>query len=58
MARNKSTELSVGRFFTVDTQRNYVDQPNIDLETLGRELGVLNPWEVVTSYAEPGRAQA
>jgi hypothetical protein len=38
---------SLGRFYLVDLARNAVDTTNIDLEALGRELGVLRPNESV-----------
>jgi len=42
----RSPEL--GRFFVVDVNRSIVVDKKVDLEELGRELGVLNAWEDVS----------
>lgn len=42
---NQETDL--GRFFVVDTFHNRVARTNVDIEEQGRELGVLQPWEVL-----------
>jgi hypothetical protein len=36
-----------GDFYVLDFNRNAVMQKNVDPEQLGRELGVLKPWEEV-----------
>ena len=44
-ARSQNVELSVGRYFTVNVAHNYIDRQHLDLEVLGRNLGVIQPWE-------------
>ena len=44
-ARGQAVVSSVGRFYVIDINRNWIVWQNIDLEALGRELGVLQPWE-------------
>jgi len=39
----------LGAFFVVDTNRNIVANTHVDLEKLGRELGVLRSWEEVAA---------
>jgi hypothetical protein len=46
-ARSLRVEQSVGRYFVVDLARNSIVQQRVELETLGRELGVLDKWEKV-----------
>jgi len=46
-ARSQNVELSVGRYFTVNVAHNYIDRQHLDLEVLGRNLGVIQPWEQV-----------
>ena len=43
--RGAAVEVDVGRYFVVDLKRNVVAYSDVDLEQLGRELGVLQPWE-------------
>jgi hypothetical protein len=38
-------EANVGRFYVVDVWRNTVVDTHVDLESYGRELGVLAEWE-------------
>ena len=40
-ARSFQLETSVGHYFIIDLRRNSVKRQEIDLEQLGRELGVL-----------------
>jgi len=40
-----NAEVSVGRFCILDIQKNAICYTHIDLEELGRELGVLAPYE-------------
>jgi hypothetical protein len=47
MARSESTEISAGRYYIVDTRNQCVAVRNVNLESLGRELGVVHPWETV-----------
>lgn len=44
-ARSTSVEQSVGQYFIVDLNRNAITTQYVDLEKLGRELGVIQPWE-------------
>ena len=37
----------MGRFYRIDLGRGVVADSDVDLEKLGRELGVLQPWEEV-----------
>jgi len=46
-ARSQRTEQSVGKFFVVDLARNLIVEQDVDPETLGRKLGVLDKWEMV-----------
>jgi hypothetical protein len=44
-ARSIRDELNVGQWFIVDLERNFVTAQHVEPEALGRELGVLQPWE-------------
>ena len=44
-SRSEQMEQDLGRYYVVDTYRNAVTNTCIDLETPGRELEVLRPWE-------------
>ena len=46
-ARSLQLEASMGHYFIVDLRRNSIQPQQIDLEELGRELGVLEDTEVV-----------
>jgi len=35
----------LGRFYLVEVNRNAIWRSNVDLEKMGREEGVLKPWE-------------
>ena len=35
----------IGNYYTVDTKKNSVARTDVDLEEIGRELGVLKPYE-------------
>ncbi len=35
----------LGEFFRINLLRNFLVEGNVDLEALGRELGVLREWE-------------
>ena len=37
--------LNLGDYYLIDTRRNWVSRTHVDLEKLGRELEVLQPWE-------------
>jgi hypothetical protein len=38
-------EPSLGRHYVIDLNRNFVVRKQFDLEELGRQLNVLQPWE-------------
>ena len=44
-ARTARAESSIGHYFIVDVRRNVIVTHHLDLEELGRQLGVLQPWE-------------
>jgi hypothetical protein len=48
-ARSPRTEQSVGRFFVVDEDRNWIVEQRVDPEALARRLEVLAQWEEVDS---------
>jgi hypothetical protein len=45
-ARSFQMEISIGHYFIVDLRRNSIKRQQIDLDELGRELGVLSDSEV------------
>jgi hypothetical protein len=46
-ARGLRWRQTVGEYYLLNVFRNAVDNTRVDPETLGRELGVLAPWEIV-----------
>jgi hypothetical protein len=46
-ARTQRAEAAMGRHYIVDTKRKAVTADHVDLEKLGRKLGVIQPWEEV-----------
>ena len=42
---NRSTERDIGGWYIVDLRHNRIEATHVELETLGRELGVMKPWE-------------
>jgi hypothetical protein len=46
-ARSAAMESNVGRYYIIDTYRNEVVDYRLDLITLGKDLGLLQPWEEV-----------
>jgi hypothetical protein len=44
-ARSEAMESQAGRYYIVDTERNFISHMDVELEELGRELGVLEAWE-------------
>jgi hypothetical protein len=44
-SRTTQMETSVGRHYIIDMQRNSISRKSVDLIELGRELGVIQPWE-------------
>ena len=51
VSRGDQMWLNVGAYYTVCVSRNYVSGHDVDPEALGRELGVLKPWEQVEGAA-------
>lgn len=45
--RGMQMKLDCGDYYIVDFKRNFVVRPNVDPETLARELGVLKDWETL-----------
>jgi hypothetical protein len=41
-------ETTVGEYFRLDVQRNYIVETHVDIEELGKELGALHPFEALT----------
>jgi hypothetical protein len=39
----------LGRYYRINTDRNVVIDTHVDLEVLGRELGVLGRWEQLST---------
>jgi hypothetical protein len=46
-ARSQKVEASAGHHYIVDAKRKAVSADHVDLEKLGRKLGVIQPWEEV-----------
>jgi len=46
-SRSPRSRLDFGDFYTVDLGTNFVAAAHLELEALGRELGVLKPYEQV-----------
>ncbi len=42
--------LNVGEYYAIDRRYNVVTRKGIDLEELGRKLGVLKPHEALSSH--------
>ena len=36
---------NLGRYYVIDVYRNYVVDHHVDIEDMGRKLGVFAPWE-------------
>src|ERR1017187_9817859 len=47
-ARTQQVEASMGRHYIVDAKRKAVTADHVDLENLGRKLGLIQPWEEVS----------
>ena len=43
--RGTNAACVVGDYFLVDTRRNIIIHQRVDIEALGRELGVMAEWE-------------
>jgi hypothetical protein len=50
-ARSPRVEQDLGRYFIVNFNRNRIVEQHVDLEDLGRELGVLAAYEHVVGEA-------
>jgi hypothetical protein len=46
-ARTQQAILDVGQYYVINYSKNYVVHHDVDLETFGQELGVIQPWEAV-----------
>lgn len=44
-ARSVQTTLSVGDYYVLDVQKNFIAHQHVDLDHLGRELKVLHRYE-------------
>jgi hypothetical protein len=47
VARSERMRLDVGQYYIIDYRMNAILHHDVDPEALGRELGVLKPWEEV-----------
>jgi hypothetical protein len=45
--RGEGARMELGDFYVIDVSRNFVTAKDVDLESLGRELGVLKPYEAL-----------
>jgi hypothetical protein len=50
--RSELWQLELGRYYIVDVFSSCVGCQHVDLETLGRELGVMQPWEELEEASE------
>jgi hypothetical protein len=46
-ARGSIRRTDVGEFYILNVLKNWIDETDVDLAKLARELGVLRPWEEV-----------
>jgi hypothetical protein len=44
---NDDLVREVGDYFLLDLHRNRIAEKDVDLAAMGRERGVLQPWEIV-----------
>lgn len=51
-ARGGTARLELGDYYTVNVQRNFVVQKDVDLEELGRKLNSLRPYESLAKTTE------
>lgn len=58
VARNEWVELDVGRYFIVDANQSAITLHHVDLEELGRTLGVMCSWETLEPGAVDKRPRA
>jgi hypothetical protein len=45
--RGNRWRSNLGHYYVLNLELNYIARTRVDLEALGRELGVLSPWESV-----------
>jgi hypothetical protein len=38
---------NVGEYYRIDFNRNFLVEPHVDLESLGKKLGVMHEWEAL-----------
>jgi hypothetical protein len=43
----RGSARSLGEYYVIDFNRNWITGQNVDIEELARELGVLREWETV-----------
>lgn len=46
-SRSSGAKYDLGDFYIIDHNRNFITATHVDPEELGRELGVLRPFETV-----------
>jgi hypothetical protein len=51
VSRGANEAHDLGKFYTLNLQRNAVDHKHIDLEEYGRKIGVLQPFEALAKEA-------
>ena len=49
ISRSPRMEANVGRCYILDLRGNFVSSQDVDPESFGRKLGVLQPWEEVST---------
>ena len=54
--RGRGLQSSLGEYYIVNFARNWIVKHHVDPEALGREMGVLKPWEEVPSFECEGEA--
>ena len=46
-ARTEQAVLDCGLYYVIDHRKNYIVHHDVDLDTFGKQLGVIEPWEAV-----------
>jgi hypothetical protein len=58
ITRGGRAQIDLGDFYTLDVRQNFVIERDVDPESFGRKLGVLQQWEeLVAEVEEAGRAR-
>lgn len=47
LRRTRGIDHNLGAYYRVNVDRNFVVATHVDPEALGRELGVVHPWEAL-----------